>query len=148
MKKLRIIAAAVAAALCTTITPAEAGPIGNHFSAYDITQGIYYNCTTDSCLIRAPYVTANSYYNALANAKTALYHYPDNIYSTGATTVTVVPGQTVGLMCWLQSSTGQYWEKTDSRHVINGVSSLWIGYIDDYFLNISHAELFQYVPHC
>jgi hypothetical protein len=129
------------------VVPASAqalGPTVNRFSGYDLTQA---KICCGGGWASAPWVTASSYYNATMNSRTNLAH--DTSASIGSYyTLQVAIGQVVGLMCWLQTSTGTYWEKTDSRHTVNGASNLYIAYITDTFINVSRADLFTYVPHC
>lgn len=120
------------------------GPTTNHFSGYDLTQA------TPCCgggWASAPWVSATSYYNATMNSTTYMAH--DTSASIGSYyNLTVNNGQVVGLMCWVQTSTGTYWEKADARKTVNGVSNLYISYLTDTFINVSRANLFAYVPHC
>lgn len=126
------------------VRPTALGPTVNRFSGYDLTQA------TVCCgggWASAPWVSAASYYNATMNSRTNLAH-DTSAQVSSYYTLQVAVGQVVGLMCWLQTSTGTYWEKTDSRHVVNGVSNLYIAYLTDTFINVSRADLFNNVPHC
>lgn len=129
------------------LRPASAqglGPTTNRFSGYDLTQAVI--CCGGGWAA-APWVTASSYYNATMNSRTNLAHDTSASISSYYT-LQVAVGQVVGLMCWVQTSTGTYWEKTDSRHTVNGASNLYIAYLTDTFINVSRADLFAYVPHC
>lgn len=120
------------------------------FQGYDLTQtktpcgGSYPAC-------HSPLVSAASYVTTTMNSRTAECKTASTVeFICFGNAVSPVAGQTVGVMCWTAVSDGTIFDKIDAR--FTGIqqtgSALWIGYVDDAFVNLTYGQRTSYVPHC
>lgn len=133
-------------------TAAQAQPIYNQFPAWDTTQVVTYPCAilVNKGRCTVPRVTAASYFNTTMISGRAFTHYPTDTWEFD---IGPSAGQGIGVMCWLSGgAAGGIWEKVDARFAFPGTSysasSLWIGYVDDAYVNLSYFDRINAVPHC
>lgn len=163
-RPIAILLAVVAPLLVLMSAPdAQAGPQTYSNSAYDLTQATPWDTSGGHCgsPCHIPLVNFTSHYAATMNTSAVMVHYwtPD---VTGQQVVnppfTPAVGQTVGVICWTTSTNWGVVDKIDARFAISGTtglnpnipagSYLWIGYVDDDWVNLTYADRVNYVPRC
>lgn len=163
-KVIAIIVAGILMMLgIVTAQAASATPQSYTFSGYDLTQVTPWSNSSSRCgsPCHVPVVTATSHFATTMNASGVMVHYwtPD-VTGQQVLNPPMAPavGQAVGVICWTTSSNWGVVDKIDARFQVTSTSGLnpnipagsylFIGYVDDDWVNLSYSDRINYVPSC